>query len=233
MSASRFCRYELRTIDVNAARDFYERVLGPEIWTDDVTVVPLPERARARGAPSHWLGHIGVGEVDAMAERIVAAGGQRLGDTQRAADGSLRAPVRDPFGAPVAVSSATGRVARATVEWHLLNVHDHRKAFALYAELFDWTALEARDQGPDRCSHQLFTWEGRGRPAGSIADTARLPGVHTHWLYHFRVPDLAAATAKVGALGGRSLQAHRTITGDHVVACDDPQGGAFGLFQAA
>ena len=230
---SRFCRYELRTTDVSAASDFYRQVLRPEIWSDDVTVVPLPERARARGAPSHWLGHIGVSDVEATAERIVTAGGQRLGDTQRAADGSLRAPVRDPFGAPVAVSSPTGRAAQAPVEWHLLNVHDHRKAFALYAELFGWIALEARDLGPDQGSHQLFAWDGPGRVAGSIADTARLPGVHTHWLYHFRVPDVAEAATRVAALGGRALQPHRTITGDQFVACDDPQGAAFGLFQAA
>jgi len=64
----RFCRVQLRTTDVASARAFYAAVLGDGVATD---IVPLPDEAAARGAPPHWLGHIGVDDVDASARAFV------------------------------------------------------------------------------------------------------------------------------------------------------------------
>ena len=105
MDDGRFCHYELRTKDVASAGAFYSELFGAAFWSEHVTVVPLPEPAAARGAPSHWLGFIDVANVEDMVRRIVARGGQRLGPTRPDGDGASCAALRDPFGAVVGVNS--------------------------------------------------------------------------------------------------------------------------------
>jgi predicted enzyme related to lactoylglutathione lyase len=120
MSEGRFFRYELRTRDPDAARVFYEAVLGTEFWSSDsVSASLLPERAAAAGAPSHWLGHIGVRDVEETVDRIVAFGGARLGPTQSGAGDSARSVLRDPFGAVLALGSDTFNSRHRPVAWHL------------------------------------------------------------------------------------------------------------------
>jgi predicted enzyme related to lactoylglutathione lyase len=66
-----------------------------------------------------------------------------------------------------------------------------------------------------------------------MANTARMPGVHPHWLYFFPVADLEGTVAKIGSRGGEVLGSPVTLpNGARVVPCHDPQGAAFGLFQA-
>ena len=79
--------------------------------------------------------------------------------------------------------------------------------------------------------HQLFSGAAGGAPLGSIAGTARWPGVHPHWLFHFPVDDLEGAVARVRSLGGTALQVHAFPGLGRLVACEDPQRAAFGLLQ--
>ena len=230
---SRFVRYELRTTDVDAAARFYPAVLGPDVWGDDVMVTRLPERAAALGAPAHWLGHIRVADVDASARLMVGLGWQQLAPVQRGADTPMQAVLRDPFGAVMAVRAANGLPARAPVAWHMHQGDDRERAFALYSGLFAWTATEVADLGPELGHHQMFTWGDEGPEAGSMADSARLPHIHPHWLFFFTVPDLDVSVASVHDGGGSALEVTRTARGDLVVACEDPQRAAFGLYQFA
>jgi predicted enzyme related to lactoylglutathione lyase len=232
MAASRFCRYELRTTDVNAAQAFYADVVGAQLWGSDVSLAPLPERAAAQGAPAHWLGHIGVRDVEATAGRVVALGGQQLGPLQRGTDGSSHAVLRDPFGAVMAVSCETVALRGAPVAWHLLHTQDHERAFALYAALFGWTATEGLDLGPEMGCHQGFAWDESGQNMGSVANTARLPHIHPHWLFFFRVADIEDSLARVRARGGNVLGPMRAWSGDLVAPCVDPQGAAFALYRS-
>jgi len=77
-----FSRYDLRTTDQDAARAFYTDVVGldfPEGKPDQSSVLavwPLHEQARARGAPAHWLGQLGVEDFEATVRRLVELGGQ-------------------------------------------------------------------------------------------------------------------------------------------------------------
>lgn len=131
MQAGRFRRYELRTSDLDAARAFYAEVLGSEFWGSDVSLIALPERAAARGAPPHWLGYIAVADVaarreaarheqaaheaahstaaavEAAGKQLVAQGAQQLGPIQRSSDGVELAVLRDPFGAVLGLRSET------------------------------------------------------------------------------------------------------------------------------
>ncbi|MES1171762.1 MAG: VOC family protein [Bacteroidota bacterium] len=225
---NRFCRYELRTTDLDAARAFYADILGPDFWGGELSLSPLPAHTIALGARPHWLGHIGVKDIEATAGRFVAQGGQ-----QRSAPGAPVAVMRDPFGAIMALGRDLTIPSRASVAWHVLHCTDHQRAFASYAALFGWTAKELVDQPPELDRHQVFAWDETARGVGSVANTARRPEIHPQWQFFFPVVDLESALAQVRARGGLALAPVRTFTGDLAAACDDPQGAAFGLLQAA
>jgi predicted enzyme related to lactoylglutathione lyase len=229
---SRFCRYELRTTDVGAAQTFYAHIFGAEWWGSGVLLSALSKPALARGARPHWLGHVGVGDVEGTTARLLELGAEQLGPLRKGSDASTTAVLRDPFAALVAVSSDTAAPERSPVAWHILHTEDHERAFAAYASLFGWTATEALDLG-ERGRYQVFTWDSAGKSVGSVADTARLPGIHPQWLFFFPVADIEAARAKVQASGGVALDTMKTPSGNLAAPCDDPQGAAFGLYQFA
>lgn len=196
-----FSRYELRTKDETAARSFYASILGDDVELD---ISLLPERARVAGAPSHWLGHI-AGDV----ERALAAGAQRI-------HGNV---LRDPLGAVVAVAVAAAAAAEgdssskaSPVVWHQLNTTDVAHARAFYATAFGWADADT--------ANVTFT---------DLAATQA--GVHTAWLFHFRVEDLDATVAKVKAAGGLVAGVFDLPGGDRLAVCDDPQ-GAFAAFRS-
>jgi len=231
MGIHRFCHYELRTTELDAARAFYTAVLGPGLFGSDVTLSPLPERLRVLGVPAHWLGHVGVEDVEATLARMVAQGAQQLGPIQRAADGSVCAVLRDPSEAVLALRTQAPAQAPSPVAWQLLHTQDEARAFAWYASALGWSAGERLDLGPEVGCFQEFAWDASGHGAGAIANSARLRHVHPHWLFYFAVPELEAALARVRAHGGIVLHSLRTPGGDLVAPCDDPQGAGFALYQ--
>jgi predicted enzyme related to lactoylglutathione lyase len=234
MPENTFFRYQLRTTNISAAREFYGSVVGAGIWDSDCSLSVLPERAAALGAPAHWLGHVGVSDVEATADRLVALGAQRLGPPAPTSEGATQVVLRDPFGAVLAVdSSQPGREKRAnpSIVWHQLNVRDHLRAFAVYAQEFGWVAREVWDL-PDVGTFQTFAWAETQPSVGSVADLARSPRVHTHWLFFFRVTSLDAAEGNVRAFGGRTAGLLRLPSGERVAVCEDPQGAAFALHEA-
>jgi len=221
---TRFCRIELRTTDVPAARLFYRALLGDE----GAHIVPLPAEALARGARPHWLGHLGVADVESVARAFVEQGATRLGPTRPGTDGGAVAILRDPGGAVVALGSASSAPIRRDVVWHSLNTTDLARATASYCALMGWQLTQAVDLGPLGCHHQ-FAWSPGGVSVGSMADLAGRPGVHPHWLFHFRVAALEPALVAVRAAGGLALDPVTLPNGARLAACDDPQGAAFAL----
>ena len=228
--ANRFCHYELRTIDVEAARVFYSDLLGWHFWGEGIEVVPLPAQASARGAPPHWLGHIGVDDVTETVARFVQHGGTPLGPPMRS-DGAERAIVRDPSGAVVALTSVTTAARGHRIAWHVLNARDEAAAFAVYGDLFGWSPVDALDLGPDRGRHQTFRWDDSTHAVGSTSNSASQPQVHPQWLFFFATENLHASLALVRACGGLSVGIFETPDGHLLAPCDDPQGAAFGLYQ--
>jgi hypothetical protein len=240
METRGFCHYDLRTTDPDGARLFYTEALGLDFAAASadapphLVIWPLHEQARARGAPAHWLGHIGVADVDAVAARLREAGSEPLGARQQRADGSSYAVVRDPFGAVVAVRQPARRPRAAPVVWHQLHTRDLDAAWKLYEALFGWSHTASLDVPDPSGGHRLFAWEGSAASVGSMANTARWAGVHPHWLFYFPVSDLDAALARVVARGGVSAASPIALpNGDRLVPCDDPQGAAFGLYETA
>lgn len=199
-----------------------------------LAVWPLHEQARARGAPPHWLGQLGVTDVEATVGRLVELGSERLGPVVRARDGAEFAIVRDPLGAVVAVRASTRSPRRAPVAWHQLHTRDLERSWAVYSALFGWTHTGTHEVADPVGGHRTFSWEDPGESAGSMANTARWPGVHPHWLFYFPVADLDASLAMVSARGGRGVASPAALrNGDRLAPCEDPQGAAFGLLQPA
>jgi uncharacterized protein len=227
---NRFCRYELRTTDVEGARAFYRNLLGADFWGDAIDVRPLPAHAAAAGAPAHWLGHIGVDDVVGTMHRFLLSGAKPLGQIPRGAE-AAGVLLRDPFGAIVALTSECPISSIDCVAWHLLSTQDEAQAFRTYSELFGWARVDTYDLGSKRGRHVSLSWDRAGHAVGSTADTARLPHVHPQWLFFFRTSRFEDSLAMVRALGGLTLPALETATGELVAACDDPQGAAFGLYQ--
>lgn len=229
-----FRRYSLRTLDVEAARAFYGEVAGLDFSASPeksgIEVWPLHEQARARGAPPHWLGHLVATDVDATVGRLVELGGERFSPTLKGRDGAAFATLRDPIGAVVAVRESTPPPERAPVAWHHLHTRDLERAWTVYSELFGWQHTETVEAADLEGGFRTFAWDRSGGNVGSVANTARWPGVHTHWLFHFPVADLEASLALVRAKGGKALAPVALPNGSRLVACDDPQGAAFGLF---
>lgn len=227
---TRFERYVLRTTDVAPARAFYAGLLGH----DALEAEPLPEPARARGAPPHWLGHLrvdDVGEVTRVARALEAHGATRLGPTLR--EGlDERVILRDVGGAVLAIGSARATVAGPTVAWHQLFASDLARTQASYRALFGWHPTDDLELGPLGLHHG-FAWAAGAPSVGSMADLSRPFGVHPQWLFHFRAGPfeggLDGALAFVRAAGGLVIGPTELPGGVRVAACEDPQGGAFAL----
>lgn len=228
---NRFCRYQLRTADVDAARTFYEDLLGPGFWVHNLDITLLPSQAAARGAPAHWLGYIGVEDAVGTMFRFLELGAARLGPHRATIGADEDVLLRDPSGAVVALTPRLDGGSASPVAWHLLTTRDEAAAFGIYAQLFGWTAVATSDPSSHGGRHVTFAWNGGARPVGSVADIARQPNVHPQWLFFFPTPNLEQSLQRVRDLDGLPLRATATPEGHLVAPCDDPQGAAFALCQ--
>jgi predicted enzyme related to lactoylglutathione lyase len=211
---TRFVRYVLRTTDAAAARGFYDTVLGVR----EHEIVPLHEVARARGAQPHWLGCLGVDDLEQTVAAFVARGATRLGPPN-----PTFAVLRDPGGAVVGLHRGPARTPDDVV-WHLLNTEDLPRAQAAYG----WPRGAVHDLGEHGVLHD-FSFEPDEPPAGAMLSIVGRAGRHPHWLFHFRVDDLDAAVARVRAGGGLVAGVFQLPDGRRIAVCDDPQGAAFAL----
>jgi predicted enzyme related to lactoylglutathione lyase len=235
--------YQLRTTDVAAAGEFYGAVLGLETRSSasGLTLLKegapvaeisiLPERARLRGAPSHWVGYIGVADVEQAARRIAEHGAERL-PVPPAAEGSALAILRHSHGALVGLRSPARPPARRAVLLHVAIVPDHAATFSLYSELFGWTPAAGPSFSADAGPSQSFAWDASGEAAGVVLSNAGSPHIHAQWLYHFSVPNLERALEGVRARGGVVADESRALPGGaRIAVCEDAQGAAFALVE--
>ena len=213
-----FERCELRSTDPDGAHEFYRRVLGDV----DVPISLLPEPARAAGAPSHWLGHLGVQDVEAEAAHWLARGAIRLGPTRL--DGV--AILKDPFGSPVALAPAQPTTATGVTSWEL-HTADADAAWRFYEERCGWHAEGVEAHSPVRC---LRFSCGTG-PLGAVVETVGKTGAHPHWLPSFPVVDLDVAMLTAERAGASRMYGPVARTGGRTAAIDDPFGAAVGLFE--
>ncbi len=218
----------LRTTDPAAARAFYEALLVDGC----PDVAELPAAAVARGAKPHWLGHVAVEDPAALVAALVTRGAQPLG-LPLTSRGASAVVLRERGGAVFAVGGPSDAAAmRADVAWHLMWSHAPEQSLSDHIELFGWHATRVIDTKAYGI-HREFAWSAGGPSVGAVADVAAIAGVHPQWLHVFTVPDLERAIASVRAQGGLVIGPATMPNGARMAACDDPQGGAFGLTDAA
>ena len=241
---------ELMTTDDAAATAFYSAVIG---WsakdagaahvrytilsageTGVGGLVELPKSAQDAGARPAWIGYIAADDVDAMAARVMGAGGAiHCGPDDIPGVGSF-AKVTDPQGAaftlfrpldggpaPPPAGATPGRVG-----WHELHAADREAAFAFYAGLFGWTKAEAIDMGPMGI-YQLFA-TGGAAAGGMMTKMEAMPA--PFWLYYFNVDDIDAAMTRAKGAGGQVVHGpHEVPGGSWIARCVDPQGAMFAM----
>ncbi|MBK8259210.1 MAG: VOC family protein [Polyangiaceae bacterium] len=239
-----FCWFELRTREVHSSAEFYGRVVGLSLeqqhgktlvrcggqWVGEIG--QLPVQAAQRGAPNHWLGHIGQVDLSALVNRFVDLGGAALGPTRSTGEGITVAGMRDPWGTPIAFSTRPWEDAPSPIVWAQLHTTNLAGAVQLYSTTLGWNLVREEHLGAPWGAAQLISPSGMNEARGMIAETATQPGVHPHWLYYFEVLDVERAAKQTLDAGGKVSGPIRAPWSNALMtACDDPFGAAFGLIQ--
>jgi predicted enzyme related to lactoylglutathione lyase len=248
-SHGRFVWYELITTDTESAKAFYAGVVG---WRARGASAPgsdyslftigdspvgglvgLPEEARRMGAVPHWMGYVGVDDVDAAVDRVKELGGAVHVPPTDVFAISRFSVVADPQMATLALvkgrrsgeAQSAGLGAPGRIGWHELLAADWEKAIAFYGELFGWQKADSHIGFMG--TYQRFS-AGRETIGGMFTKPATLP--LPFWLYYFNTDDVDAAAKRVQAGGGEILYGPTQPPGGAwIVHCTDPQGALFGL----
>jgi len=171
---NQFCRLQLRTNNVSSARAFYDEILGDQT----LDIIELPAVAVARGAPAHWLGYVGVEDLEQRVEAFISRGATRVGAMQYTGDKGRAVVLRDPAGVIVGLATPPVKQARTRPVWHELYAVNAEKVASHYCEVFGWELKERMP--PGSAVHQRFAWRKGASSAGSIADIAGSASVHPH-----------------------------------------------------
>lgn len=251
MSAGAHVWFDLMTTDADAGRAFYTELIGygTEVFdlggmpynmftvgSDSVGgVMKLPEEDA--GTPPHWLGYVGVDDVDAMLTKIEGLGGKAMHPAMDIPNVGRFATVADPQGAVFAIfqsndaASGTGDKPRVgEVAWVELMTTDHVAGMDFYIACFGWRRTDAMDMG-DGWMYQMFGQEkSRG---GAFTKKADMPGP-AMWLHYIHVGDVNATVAKAKELGATVVSGPMEVPGGDLVAqLLDPQGAMFAIHGAA
>lgn len=243
-----FSWVDLATTDADGAKAFYNALFGWEYEDTDTdmgivyTFVTLDGHKVAalsqltpdmmeQGIPTVWSSYINHEDVDAVAEKVTAAGGTVMMPPMDVSEDGRIAVFQDPLGAQFGVWQPKAQTGAElvnipnTLVWNELQVKDGDTAKAFYTSVFGW-GLSA-DEGS---GYIMFDIDGRVQ-AGMVTVDDSYPAP-PHWAVYFRVEDVAAATAKVKELGG-TVMMENIPAGEMGTfsAVQDPQGGAFVMMQ--
>ncbi|HMG46649.1 MAG TPA: VOC family protein [Allosphingosinicella sp.] len=250
----KFFWYELMTSDLDAAIDYYTKVVG---WTASDMPMPgdssqryvilnagdrgiggvmqITDQMRAGGARPGWLGYIHVADADAAAKSIAEAGGKVLMGPQDIPEVGRFALAADPGGAPFYVMMPFPREAMppldpatpGAVSWHeLYSSLGDKVAFDFYAGQFGWETLAEMDMGP-MGSYRIFGLDGV-QMGGMMKKPDNVPV--SAWGYYVNVDGLDAAVERINANGGKVVMGPMEVPGGSwVCQAVDPQGAHFAL----
>jgi len=248
--------YELMTTDADAAKDFYDAVIGWDIDGQGTPeygdyrminrsdgkfaggVLPLTADMQAHGAHPTWLGYIHVPDVDAAAASIERAGGKTL-MTRDVPNVGRIAMVTDPQGAPFyimkpqppegdlnAKSDVFSPTAAQRVRWNELSTTDQDGAIDFYKRQFGWNQEGAMPMG-EMGDYRFI--QANGVNIGAIMRKPPQRPVSV-WSYYIGVDDIDRAADAVTDGGGQILFGPMEIPGgEYSLNGMDPQGAAFGI----
>ena len=246
--------YELMTDDPDAAKAFYDTVVGWEVGARQAGdqdyrmigrgdggfaggVLGLTDEMRRHGARPMWLGYVGVDDVDTAVARVEAKGGKALMPAFDIPQGRI-AMIADPQGNPLYVmkpvppagkregqSDVFSPDAEQRIGWNELTTADPAAARQFYGDLFGWTSDDFMPMG-EFGEYRFFAHAGT--TIGAVCGVS--PGGSAGWRYYIRVPSISAAVEAVKANGGTvSMGPHEVPGGDHIIIGNDPRGAEFAL----
>jgi uncharacterized protein len=236
----RFTWHDLNSTDRERAQRFYSELLGWEVetWKPGEMDYPMISANGTNhggfmeaqdGAPSHWIGHVAVDDVDAAVERAKSAGGSVLGEPMEIPEIGRIAVIRDPQGAFVSAYESAGeaQIPQGVFIWDELLTSDVEGAKRFYGELFGWTADDA-DMGGGM-TYTLFQI-GETSIAGCLKP--REGGVPPHWYPYLATNDVDATVAKAKELGA-DVYMEPTSMEDvgRFAVLGDPTSATFGLMK--
>jgi len=243
------CWVDALVADPAAARDFYARLFGWEVYDggddgagyltaykNDKAVAGIGPRPADLGR-SRWTTHLATDDVDALAERVVAAGGaltmapRDIGDAGRILVGV------DPTGATFGAWQA-GRLLGTAVyaehgapRWHELRTRDLARAMEFYAAAFGQRHVEGGDGIVQRFA--TATVPGAEGPVCGLTDVTLAGGDRASaWLTWFQVDDLDAAVTLAVDLGAQVLSSPASSDVGTMLVVEAPQGEVLGLVAA-
>lgn len=254
--AAQFIWYELMIPDPDAAKRFYDAVVGWSIEAQPsgdmdyrmITrsdggnsggVLRLTQEMQSHGARPCWLAYIGVPDVDGAVAAVEGDGGRTLMPARDLPGVGRIAMVTDPDGAPFYLmrpQPPEGRLDAESdvfsvdrpqhVRWNELQSSEPDRALDFYTRHFGWVPNGDMDMGP----MGKYQFVNRGEVMiGAIMP--RMPQVPVSaWTFYIGVDDIDRAHEAVRSGGGQVLQEPIEIPGgEYAITALDPQGAAFGL----
>ena len=242
-----FIWYELLTRDAEAAKAFYDPVVGWDIQPrpageldyrmigtpagNSGGVMQLTSEMTSGGAKPLWLGYIGVDDVDATVAAVEQAGGRAMRPAFDIPDVGRIAMLADPQGVPFyvmrgaseAVSNAFAPDEHGHVAWNELSTPDLDAAKRFYPEVFGWTLGDVMPMG-EMGDYQFI--EHGGRMIGAMMNVQS--GGHPSWNFAFRTDNVERGFDAIKAGGGTVTYGPAEVPGgDRVVQAIDPEGALF------
>ena len=240
------CWTDLGTTDQESAKAFYTGLFGWESREDpapqgtyttftlggkNVAACYQTAPEQAAGMPPMWTTYVAVDDVEAVAPRIVPAGGTLMGEPFDVMEAGRMVLAADPGGAVFGLWQAKEHAGAEIVNepgaltWNELATRDPDTAAAFYAEALGWTAR--RSEVP------MEYWEflvGDRSVGGMMRMTEQWPpDAPPHWVVYFAVSDCDATTTRAEVLGGKIAVPPMDIPVGRFAFLTDPQGGAFAV----
>jgi len=250
---ARFVWYDLNTKDEAKAKDFYPKLFGWKLqsWKPEGAPPDMPEYSmicigeKAFGginqlpadapAPSHWMGHIQVDDVDAAVERAKRLKATFPMGVMEVPTVGRMAAMMDPQGCAVSLFQPAGEAptlpgmgTAGMVGWNELVVADVDAAKTFYSEVVGWKWRQGPMEGMEY--HLFGTGEEGGDAGGLLPKPPQVPV--SAWLHYFTTENLDEMIAKVKELGGQVMgEPFEVPTVGKLATCIGPDGAVFALAQ--
>ena len=182
--------------------------------------------------PAFWGASVSVGDVDAVASRVTAAGGKVIVPPMDAGGMGRYAGFQDPQGAIVNAwkgndgdQPAPERPGVGMFCWEQLNTTDPAAALEFYSKVFGWTNKPFGGGG------EMKVFEAGTAQVASVMTNP--PGVPAHWLSYVVVDKLTSAYARVKQQGGKVVVERIDVpTVGAIGVIQDNVGAVIGVFEA-
>jgi hypothetical protein len=241
-----FVWHDLATTDVEAAKAFYNKVVGwnfsqqsPDYemaLVGDLGVGGIMELPpHLKGMAPFWSGYVFTPDVDVACKRVKELGGTVHREPWDIPGTIRMAVIADPGGAVLHIMQPLSKEERTwpaegtpgTVGWNELHAANLDQAWDFYSAMFGWTKGYAHNMGEKLGLYQLFQIGGKDI-GGMMRKMDDMP--RPVWFHYFMVEGIDAATARVREAGGQvAMGPHEVPGGQWILQATDPQGGYFCL----